>query len=124
MRRWQSGISYIGVMVLIGLIGAFIKVSATVGPIYYDNYTIDKIISSLFRDGRANSIDDFKRGFSDRLQINNIRDKSPDDFQYEFQDRKLTVVMDYEVRKPFIANLDVVVHFKKTYGSELKAEIE
>lgn len=124
MRRWQSGFSYMSLLVLIGFIGAFIKVASTVGPIYYDNYTIDKIINSLFRDGRGNTIEDFKRGLSDRLQINNIRDKTPDDFQYEFQDRKLTVVMDYEVRKPFIANLDVVVHFKKTYGSELKAEIE
>lgn len=124
MRRVQSGFSYIGLLALIGVFGLVVKVAATVGPIYYDNYTIDKIIVSLFRDGRGNSVEDFKRGLSDRLQINNIRDKSPDDFEYEFKDRKLTVIVDYEVRKPFMGNADVVVSFKKTYGSELKAEIE
>lgn len=124
MRRWQSGMSYVGLLTLFGIIGAGIKVSAVVGPAYYDNYTIDKIIISLFRDGRANSIEDFKRGLSDRFQINNIRDKTPDDFQYTYEDKKLTVVVDYEVRKPFLGNIDVVMHFQKTYGRELKADIE
>lgn len=124
MRRWQAGMSYMGLLVLVGIIGAGIKVAAVVGPAYYDNYTIDKIIKSLFRDGRASTVEDFKRGLSDRFQINNIRDKTPDDFQYEFKDRKLTVIMDYEVRKPFIGNLDVVMHFKKNYDSELKGELE
>lgn len=122
MRRLQKGISYLGVLMLIGFLGMVVKVVATVGPAYYDNYTIDKIILSLFREGRATSINDFKRGLSDRFQINNIRDKKPEDFEYAFEGKKLTVTMDYEVRKPFIGNLDVVMHFKKTYGSELKPE--
>lgn len=122
MRRWQQGMSYVGLLVLIGMFGAAIKIAATIGPAYYDNYTIDKIITSLFRDGRANSVEDFKRGLADRFQINNIRDKSPDDFNYTFEDRKLTVDVDYEVRQPFLGNIDVVMHFKKTYGSELKAD--
>lgn len=122
MRRLQSGMSYLGVLALIGFIGMLIKVAAAVGPAYYDNYTINKIIVSLFRDGRANSLSDFKRGLSDRFQINNIRDKNPDDFEYSFEGKKLTVTVDYEVRKPFMGNLDVVMHFKKTYGSELKPD--
>lgn len=122
MRSRQKGISYIGVLALIGLFGMLIKVVATIGPAYYDNYTIDKIITSLFRDGRANSVADFKRGLSDRFQINNIRDRDPDDFEYVFEDRQLTVVVDYEVREPFMGNLDVVMHFNKTYGSELKPD--
>lgn len=122
MRRYQKGMSYLGVLALIGMLGLALKVGATAGPAYYDNYTIDKIIVSLFRDGRANSINDFKRGLSDRFQINNIRDKSPDDFEYEFEGKQLTVTVDYEVRRPFIGNMDVVIHFKKTYGSALKPD--
>lgn len=109
-------------LALIGFLGVLIKVVATVGPAYYDSYTIDKIIVSLFRDGRANSVADFKRGLGDRFQINNIRDKSPEDFEYGFEDKNLIVNVDYEVRKPFIGNMDVVMHFKKTYSSELKAD--
>ncbi|MCC2639067.1 MAG: hypothetical protein K0Q68_2786 [Moraxellaceae bacterium] len=122
MRISQRGFSYVGLLSVIGILGMLLKVVTAVGPAYYDNYTIDKIIISLFRDGRANSVADFKRGLSDRFQINNIRDKSPDDFEYEFEDKMLTVIVDYEVRQPFMGNVDVVMTFKKTYGSELKAE--
>ncbi|MCD6060296.1 MAG: hypothetical protein K0S16_607 [Moraxellaceae bacterium] len=122
MRRWQKGISYLGILAWIGAGGLIIKVAAAIGPAYYDYYTIDKIIVSLFRDGRGNSVADFKRGLENRFQINNIREKKADDFQYSFADKKLTVIVDYEVRKKFVGNLDVVMHFKKTYGSELKAD--
>lgn len=122
MRISQRGFSYVGLLTLIAVLGVLLKVVSAVGPAYYDNYTIDKIIISLFRDGRANSVADFKRGLSDRFQINNIRDKSPDDFEYEFADKMLTVNVDYEVRQPFMGNVDLIMTFKKTYGSELKAE--
>jgi hypothetical protein len=121
-RHQQRGVSYLGVLIAVAIFGTIIKVAATVAPSYYDNYTIDKIIVSLFRDGRGTTIEDFKRGLSDRFQINNIRDKNPDDFKYSYEDKKLVVDVDYEVRKPFIGNLDVIMHFKKTYSSELKGE--
>lgn len=112
-----------GIMIAVVVFAIVIKVFTSVGPAYYDYYTIDKIISSLFRDGRGTSVEDFKRGLSDRFQINNIRGKSPDDFSYSFEGRKLTVDLDYEVREKFVGNLDVIMSFKKTYSSELKSGI-
>lgn len=122
MHRHQRGMSYLGILTLLGISGLILKIAVAIGPAYYDNYTIEKIIISLFRDGRANSVADFKRGLDDRFQINNIRNKSADDFKYTFEDKKLTVLVDYEVRENFVANIDLVMHFKKTYGSELKAD--
>lgn len=117
-RKKQAGMSYLGVMFIILLIGGGIKVVMAIGPAYYDYYTIDKIISSLYRDGRTGSVDDFRRALSDRFTINNIRDKSPDDFAYRFEDGKLMVELDYESRSNLVGNLDLVAHFKKTYGSD------
>lgn len=116
--RKQAGISYLGVMFIVLLVGGAIKVTAAIGPAYYDYYTIDKIISSLYREGRASSIADFKRGLSDRFQINNIRDKSPDNFNYSMDSGTLVVELDYESRSNLVGNLDLVAHFKKTYGSD------
>jgi len=116
--RKQAGMSYLGVMFIILLIGGTLKVTAAIGPAYYDYYTIDKIISSLYRDGRTASVDDFRRALSDRFTINNIRDKSPDDFAYSMEDGQLIVELDYEARSNLVGNLDLVAHFKKTYGSD------
>lgn len=121
-RRQQRGMSSMGILLFVVIFGGIIKVAAVIAPPYYDNYTMNKVIASLFRDGRANSVEDFKRGLSDRFTINNIRDKTPEDFKYTFVDKKLIVEVDYEVRKPFIGNLDVVMHFKQTHGSELKTD--
>lgn len=122
-RHAQRGASILGIMIAVIVFAVAVKLFTSVGPAYYDYYTIDKIISSLFRDGRGNTVEDFKRGLSDRFQINNIRNKSPDDFSYKFEDRKLVVELDYEVREKFVGNLDFIMHFKKTYSSELKPGI-
>lgn len=122
-RHAQRGASFLGIMIAVIIFAVAVKLFTAVGPAYYDYYTIDKIISSLFRDGRGNTVEDFKRGLSDRFQINNIRNKSPDDFSYKFEDRKLIVELDYEVREKFVGNLDFIMHFKKTYTSELKPGI-
>lgn len=121
-RRQQLGMSSLGILLFVAIFGSIIKVAAVVAGPYYDNYAMNKVIASLFRDGRANSVEDFKRGLSDRFTINNIRDKTPEDFKYSFENKKLTVEVDYEVRKPFIGNLDVVMHFKQIHGSELKSD--
>ncbi|MGH8492277.1 MAG: DUF4845 domain-containing protein [Moraxellaceae bacterium] len=118
-RHAQRGMSYIGVMFVAMLFAFAIKVVAAVGSDYYDNYTIGKIVRSLLDEGRTGSVEEFRRALSDRFQINNIRDKSPDDFEYRMEGKTLVVVVDYEVRKNFVANLDVVMHFNKTYSSEL-----
>lgn len=114
----QAGVSYLGVMFIILMIGGAIKISAAIGPAYYDYFTIDKIITSLYKDGRTGSIEDFRRALSDRFQINNIRDKTPDSFKYRMDGGALVVELDYESRSKLVGNLDLVAHFKKTYGSD------
>lgn len=122
MRRQQLGMSSLGFFCVVLFAATFIKVAAVTSTPYFDFYNTDKAIDSLFRDGRTKSIEDFKRGLSNRFSVNNIRDKTPDDFSYSFEDKKLIVTVDYEVRKPFMGNIDVVMRFKKTYGGEARPD--
>lgn len=119
-RHNQLGMSYIGVLLILFIVGGLAKIAITIGPAYYDFYTIDGIITSLYREksGRASSIEEFKSALSNRLLINNIRDKTPDNFEYSMDGAELTIELDYEVRKQLFGNLDLVAHFKKTYSSD------
>lgn len=121
-RRSQLGMSYMGVMFAAMLFAFTVKVVATLGSDYFDNYTVGKMVSAVMREGRADSVASFKRALSDRFQINGIRNMTPDDFEYSMDGKVLVVVVDYEVRKNFIGNLDVVMHFNKTYSSGLDSE--
>lgn len=121
-RKQQAGMSYLGVILIVVLFAGTIKVSAAIGPAYYDYFTIDKIITSLYKDGRTGSAEDFRRAMSDRFTINNIRNKSPDDFAYSIEDGQLIVTLDYESRSNLVGNLDLVAHFKKVYGADDKGK--
>lgn len=120
-RRSQRGMSYVGFMFTAMLFAGAVKVVTTIGSDYYDNYTIGKMVRSIIAEGRTDSVETFKRALSDRFQINSIRNRSPDDFEYRMDGKNLVVIVDYEVRKSFVGNLDIVMHFNKTYNSELKA---
>lgn len=121
MRHHQKGISYWGVVVVASVFALAIKVGAVVGPIYMDYMTIDKMLAAMFREPQIDelSTEKFKEGLSNRMQINNFRDKKVDEIMKISRDgKKLIIDLEYEERKNLFGNLDVVVHFKKTYTSE------
>lgn len=122
MRRRQQGISYIGVMILIAIAGVILKVTTVVAPPYLEYMTIDKAIKAMLRDPQADnmSVADAKSGLSTRFEVNNVTDQKPEDFVYTKDGNKLVIDLDYEVRRHLGANIDVVIHFKNTYTSELK----
>lgn len=117
----QRGISYWGVVAVIGLLGASIKIGAVVGPIYLDYYTIDKMIAAKFREPQVDELDlkTFRDSLAGQMDRNNMRDRKLDDLMVIKRDgKKLIIELDYEERRQMFGNLDVVVHFKKDYSSE------
>lgn len=117
-RRAQTGVSSGGILIMVVLLVLVIKVVSGIGGAYYDFYTINSIITSLYRDGKTGSEAEFKRALSDRFQINNVRNRSPDEFTYRMTSSGLEVIVDYEVRAKMVGNLDLIAHFAKTYTSD------
>ena len=121
MRASQQGMSYWTVLSGVSLIALFIKVAATIGPVYLDYYTIDKMIQAKFRDPQIDKfeIDSFTTELNSQMIRNNIRDRKLEDLMVIRRDgNKLLIDLDYEERKNLMANLDMVAHFKKSYSSE------
>jgi hypothetical protein len=119
MRSSQRGISYWGILFGVSFFALVIKVAATIGPIYLDYITIDKMLQAKFRDTQVDKFEvvQFVRDLQAQMDRNGIRDRSVDDLMVVQRDgNKLIVALDYEERKNLMANLDVVVHFKKTYS--------
>lgn len=120
MKKYQKGMSIVPVVLFIVLGVVFGKAAFILGPAYYDGFTMEKIVKSTINESRATSTDDIIRGVSNRLQINSLKDRSIDDFKFSSDGRTVSIDMEYEVRKNFFANIDFVIHFKKSYSSELK----
>mgnify|MGYP003504372942 CR=1 FL=1 len=121
MRSSQRGISYWGILFGVSFFALVIKVAATVGPVYLDYITIDKMLQAKFRDTQIDKLEvpKFKAELAAQMERNGIRDRVIDDLMVVSRDgNKILIELDYEERKNLMANLDVVVHFKKSYSTE------
>lgn len=123
MRNRQRGMGYIGFMILALIVGFIIKVITVAGGPYLDYYYIGRSVKAALKENQANniSISDLKTALSTQFQVNNITDQAPGDLTYVKEGTKFTVTVNYEIRKPFIGNVDVVFVFKNTYTSEENA---
>jgi hypothetical protein len=121
MRSSQRGLSYWSILFGVSFFALILKVAATVGPIYLDYITIDKMLQAKFRETQVDKFEvaKFKQDLQAQMDLNNIRDRKIDDLMVLSRDgQKLLVDLDYEERKNLMANLDVVVHFKKSYSAD------
>lgn len=121
MRSTQRGMSYWSILFGVSFFAMILKVAATVGPIYLDFYTIDKMLQAKFRETQVDKFElkQFAKDLSAQMERNNIRDRKVEDLMVLKRDgNKLLVELDYEERKNLMGNLDVVVHFKKDYSTD------
>ncbi|HQV21622.1 MAG: DUF4845 domain-containing protein [Moraxellaceae bacterium] len=121
MRSLQRGLSYWGILFGVSFFAMLIKVAATVGPIYLDYITLTKMIEAKFRETQVDKFEvpKFKKDLEAQMEMNGLRDRKVDDLMTVLKDGgKLMLEIDYEERRNLMANLDVVVHFKKSYTSD------
>ena len=121
MRASQRGMSYWTVLSVVSLIALFIKVAATIGPVYLDYFALDKMLQAKFRDPQVDAfeIKQFTSDLSAQMDRNNMRDRKVEDLMVIRREGNKTIVeLDYEERRNLMSNLDVVAHFKKSYTSE------
>jgi hypothetical protein len=112
----QKGMSYWGVMTLIMVAVVFLKVGIIALPAYIDDRLIDKTIEERLRvvENRTMPAQLFS-DLSQQFTMNNLRDIDPKNVLTITNVDGLQVIKNYEVRKNLIANMDLVLHFEKTY---------
>lgn len=116
MRRTQQGTSYIGILLVIIAAAFMVKVLVAIWSPYWDNHVINTQIEELVVASQANaSPAQFKSQLSQRLDMNNIRDVKVDDLLRVSNADGLRVQTNYEVRKPFLLNIDLVLKFEKSF---------
>ncbi len=112
----QRGASYLGIFFAIILFALTAKIAVAVWPAYWDdriiNSQIEEALATLPKDTTQNK---FKQDLSQRLEMNNIRDIKVDDILQVTNTAGLAVKKDYEVRKPFLMNMSLLMTFQKDF---------
>lgn len=113
MKRTQSGITLVGFIIVLGVAGVFIYMGMKVIPMYSEYYAVKQSLEGIAKEPGV--VDEtparIKDMFFRRMNINYSENVKPANIKVVRKDAGYLVTVDYEVRKPLIANLDVVGNF-------------
>ena len=116
MRKNQQGASYIGILVAIIGFAFLAKIVIAVWAPYWDDRVIDGQIAELLQSSPKNiSPSEFESKMGQRFEMNGIRDIKFKDIAQVMNTDGLQVKKDYEIRKPFLLNIDLVLKFEKNF---------
>ncbi len=118
-RQRQAGFSASGTLVLLIVVAFLLKVAVVIVPAYYDHYMIGNIATQLLKDVASQDIggDKLCSDLTARFDINHVT-VPIDHFQCTHDDQGYGISEDYEIRKNFVGNLDVVMHFSHNFASQ------
>jgi len=121
----QRGMTLIGWMFVLGIIAFFATVVLRVFPMYQEYYNVLQIMESMEKELKENKLTKqqvnnlilkrFNTGYIESVKKENI-----EIYRGKNSPHVTKVVIDYEVREPFIAQIDLVGHFHKEIDVEPK----
>lgn len=115
----QKGLSLVGWLVALFVIGFLATTAFKVVPHYMDYLTLKKIISAIDADRTipVNSVDELYSQISKGMQVNNIRNMDLKSVLSVTEQREQYLAhLKYENREPLIENLDLVVKFDHEFS--------
>ncbi|ENV37840.1 DUF4845 domain-containing protein [Acinetobacter venetianus] len=125
MRKSQQGASYIAVLFGVILFAIAVKAAVAIWPVYWDDKIIDTQIKGLLKDSPENiSPTKFYNQMDQRLEMNNVREIHFKDIALVTYKNDLLVKKKYEVRKPFMFNVSLVMTFEKTFDQKSAKQAE
>jgi Tfp pilus assembly major pilin PilA len=113
MDRRQRGMTLIGWLIVLGLIAFFSLLAIRLVPVYLDNYKVRGTLASLKEEPyiTQKAPEEIRRLIERRLDINMVETVQAKDFKIERKDGRTAVYTEYEVQRPFLGNVSLLVRF-------------
>ena len=110
----QQGFSMLAIMLFIALGVFLLTVVIRVVPAYINDFTLNRIISTMEESRpyeEAETVGDVRELLRKRVQMENIDGVDVSEIEMERDGEHLLIQFSYEVRSPFMANIDTVIQF-------------
>lgn len=120
MRKHQTGLTMVSWIILIGLIGFVGIFGFKLIPIYLNYFAVNKAMVTAVKNLQSGeSPQQIRIGLSGVFDVNSVEVIKPADVDIKIDPDTKAVVMNvsYDERTNFIANIDLVVHFEKSYSA-------
>ncbi len=109
----QSGMTGMGWMTVLLLIGFFAMLTFNLAPTYMEHHSVKSVLQSLTEEPliTKKSKREVLAMIMKRLNTNGIRDIKRDNIKIEKSGGVLTVNITYDVRKNIVGNVDTIISF-------------
>ena len=116
MKRTQRGITLLGFIIVLAVVGFFAYVGMKLFPMYSEYYSVKAALKGLANESGVAASDPARIQdlFFRRLYINYSENVKPQNVKIRRADNGWQIDVQYEVRRPLIGNLDVVGKFHAT----------
>ena len=108
-----QGISLIGVLFLVFVLGFMLNVLIKIIPVYMDNYAVETALDSLKKGSNLSGLTraEILQMLNKRLEVSQVQTIQDNNLQMMRGEKDIIIKLHYEVRKNVIANADVVLTF-------------
>jgi len=113
-QRGMSPVAWIAVLLVVGFFAYF---GVKVIPAYFNYYSLINVVEGVKDDRtlRDASVGKLRGTLRKRLRLNDIDDLGDDAVQIQRRGGQIEVVIDYREREPFMANIDLLIEFERSY---------
>lgn len=115
-RRGQRGITLLGFIIVMAVVGFFAYITIKLFPMYSEYYSVKSALKGLSAEAGVANMDPARIQdlFFRRLYISYSQNVKKEHVKIQRVDNGWQMTVQYEVRKPLVANLDVVGKFNVT----------
>ncbi len=115
----QRGLTFISLIILLGVIGFFVMLILKIGPIYMNHAKVVNALDALEQTDNLTSMNqrEILTNLDKRFNMNYVEDVSREDITVASQPGYVRVNIDYDRIEPIIGNLSVLVEFHEGFES-------
>ena len=113
MKRKQGGMTLIGFVIVLVVAGFFAYMGMVLGPAYSEYYGVVKAINFVAAEATPNATDfeTMRKGLDRQFNVGYVESVSGKDAKLVRDKTGNFLTINYEVRKPFIYNIEFVMKF-------------
>jgi hypothetical protein len=112
----QRGVTMVTIAAGLALLAFFVLIAITLVPVYIENFSVGSHVSRIGKDVRASEMtkEEVRKTLIKRFGIDDVKSVERQDISITDIPGGYQVEVDYEVRKHFLGNVDVVIYFTET----------